>query len=180
MSQRLFLRWALDKSNFMEGISRYYKKEGLTLLEIILVIGLVFIAASFTAANFSSLHKISILIDQTDLVLQALREAKELSRSGFQGYPYGVYFNVDPNTKILVTLYQGSSYAERSSGSDRIVELEEGIRIASTTLQRSAENSLEINFSAQQGLPDNYGTLVLSDSYGNSRMIEIGRKGTIY
>ncbi len=143
-------------------------KNGFTLIEVLIVIGIIIILSATTLPLYSNLQISSQLNDGNLLIIQTLRTAREKSLVGYNDSSYGVKFL--SNSFIL---YQGSSYATRNSFYDRITELSPVLSI-STTLTND-----EINFSKGLGEPNNIGTIILSHNSGGEREIFINSLGKI-
>lgn len=143
-------------------------KNGFTLIEVLIVIGIIIILSAATLPLYSNLQISSQLNDGNLLIIQTLRTAREKSLVGYNDSSHGVKFL--SNSFIL---YQGSSYATRNSFYDRITELSPVLSI-STTLTND-----EINFSKGLGEPNNIGTIILSHNSGGEREIFINSLGKI-
>ncbi len=143
-------------------------KNGFTLVELLIVIGIIVILAAATIPIYGNLQISSQLNDNNLLIIQALRSAKERSVVGYNNSSHGVKFFSNQ-----FVLYQGSSYAARNSSYDSVTELAP-VLFLSTTL-----NNDEINFSKGLGVPDNVGTTTLAHSSGGERTVSVNSLGKV-
>lgn len=138
---------------------------GFTLLEILIVISLISILASFVVSIGLDFYKSQQLETHSQGVLQTLRRAQLKAMSVELDSSFGVYLTDDN-----YTLFKGNSYAERDSQYDEVSDLPQVI-----TLNNPPK---EVVFSKFEGKPSLIGNIILN-SNGQSRRISINKVGRI-
>jgi len=137
---------------------------GLTLLEILLVVGIVAILVSLTLPLGLDFYRSQQLETQSQGVIQALRRAQLKAISVESDSSFGVYLTDDN-----YTLFKGSSYLTRDADFDEVFDLPMIITVSG--LQ-------EIVFSKLEGKPNITGNIILSGD-SDSRTININEMGRI-
>lgn len=141
-------------------------QKGFTLVELIVVVGLVVILISVSLFSYNSFFTTDVLRSAKFEVMENLRLAETEAREGKNNSAFGIYF--EPSR---YTLYQGNSYSARSAGQDIVFDLSNGIRIS---------NLSEINFAEKTGLPSAAGSLILTGRGNKTETIFINQSGLIY
>ena len=149
----------------------YKNEEGITLIELLLVIALIVVLATLSMPVYSNLQTSSQLAESTSLLVQTLRTAKEKSSARLNDVKHGV--KLEANSYIL---YYGSSYTTRIQSYDRTINLE-GIDLSWSLSGTGQPN--EINFSKGLSLPDMTGTITLINKIGKIKNITINEIGKI-
>ncbi len=144
------------------------KNKGFTLIEILIVIGLLVLLAAAALPVYGNFQVSAQLNENSSQIVQALRMAREKSMAGFNNSRHGVKFASD-----RYIIYQGESYDLRDSAYDREVILNDSLSI-STSL-----NNNEINFGQDLGRPDNTGTTTLIHALGGLRRISVNDFGMV-
>ena len=93
--------------------------------------------------------------------------------SGIGGTSHGVYFDIDPGGSDQLVVYQGSSYATRVQDSDLVENFPASLALS---LQLSASTT-EILFSRPTGAVNATGTITLTLSAADNRVISVNRLG---
>lgn len=127
--------------------------KGFTLLELLIVIGILIIASALSLPFFSSFQSQKDLASYNTFFAQTMRSAQTNAINGFHGSSWGVYID-DVNKQFV--LYCGSNYASRQTDLDLATNYN-----SSFTLTSNFGN--EINFSLYSGLPLVNGTTTMSD-----------------
>ena len=143
-------------------------KRGFTLIELLIVIGVTLILVVAALPMYGSLQVSAQLNENSSLIIQTLRIARERSVAGFNNEEHGVYF-----TSGAYTLYQGPSYAARDSSYDRTTTLPSALSV-STTFAGG-----EVNFSKGLGVPNNTGTVTLTHDVKGAKAITINSFGKV-
>ncbi len=146
------------------------RNKGFTLVELLVVIAITLLLAAATVPIYGSLQVSSQLNENTSQIVQNLRTARERSVARLNNAQHGIYF-----TTNSYTLYQGSSYASRSSTYDRGVTLDPAL---SFSLPGGAL-TYDINFSKGLGVPNAIGTISLTHDVTGSRQIIINNLGMV-
>jgi prepilin-type N-terminal cleavage/methylation domain-containing protein len=158
------------KSNYKLRITDYElrRQSGFTLIELLIVIGITLLVGAAAVPIYGSLQVSTQLNENSSLVIQTVRTAREYSVARLNNAAHGVYI-----TSTTYTLYQGSSYAARDSSYDRTTTLDSALTL-STTLTGS-----EVNFSKGLGVPNNTGTITLTHDVQGSSTITINSFGMV-
>jgi prepilin-type N-terminal cleavage/methylation domain-containing protein len=110
-----------------------------TLIELLIVIGIIAILVSFSFLFGLNFYKSQQLESQAQTILQTLRRAQSKAISVELDSSFGVYFT-DQN----YILFKGNSYAERDPQYDEIFNLPETINVSGLS---------EIVFLKMEGIP---------------------------
>ena len=112
---------------------------GFTLIEILIVIFLIFILASFVVSVGLNFYKSQQLESQSQTILQTLRRAQSKAMSVEMDSSFGVYFANDH-----YILFKGNSYLTRDTQYDEVFDSPEIINVSGLN---------EIVFLKFEGLP---------------------------
>lgn len=139
-------------------------EKGFTLLEILLVIGIISILLVFIVPVSLDFYKSQQLETQTQSVIQTLRRAQSKAMSVELDSSFGVYIGVSN-----YTLFKGNSYLSRDAQYDEIFDLPELINLTGLS---------EVVFSKFEGKPNVIGNVILT-SNSDTRTININQVGRI-
>lgn len=137
---------------------------GLTLIELLLVIGSIIIIAALTMPVGLNFYRLQVLDETTSDILGILRRAQNQATFQKNDSAFGVKFLSDS-----YILFQGSSYAERIQSGDEIIMLPLGIGISGID---------EVVFEKLIGIPSFTGTLTIT-SDGSSQKLSVNAQGAI-
>ena len=137
---------------------------GYTLVEMVVVIGIIGLLATISTSVYSSFKTHENLQIATIGVVEAIRHAQANSQTGKGVSSWGV--NMLSNSAVI---FKGSSYASRDTSADQSFDFPGGV---------TASGLLEIVFSKVTGSTSNTGTITLTNSSG-SKNISINEKGTL-
>ena len=140
-----------------------------TIVELLIVIGITTLLAATTLPIYHNFQLSSQLNENTVLLMQTIRTARQNSISRVNNSAHGVKFQL--NSYVL---YQGSSYASRNINYDREVELDDVLKFS---LNLGGPD--EISFSEGLGLPDSTGTVTLTHGTFGNRTVNINSIGKI-
>ncbi len=143
-------------------------KKGFTIIELLIVIGIIIIAAAAALPIYSNLQVSSQLNETNAQIAQTIKNAREKSVAGLNNSRHGVKFN--PSS---YTLFQGDSYATRESLYDRTIDLDDVLTIT-TNLTND-----EIVFARGSGIPNNTGIITLNHDVQGSRTVTINEFGLV-
>ena len=132
-------------------------RRGFTLIEILLVIGMLGILSSFSVAWYRRIQVRSDLNLAAEQISQGLARAKLLSQTAKNDDMWGF-------RPVSGTLFQGPSYALRTQEHDEQYPMPSTIRITGLP---------EVTFSKLLGKPSATGTILLTDLFGEQRSISI-------
>jgi len=137
---------------------------GFTLVEIMLVVGIIGLLTTISTSVYNSFKTHENLEITTIGVVEAIRHAQGNSQSGKGDSSWGV--------KVLASsavIFKGSSYASRDTSADQSLGFSGGVE---------ASGLSEIVFTKIIGSTTDTGTVTLTNSYG-SKNILINEKGTL-
>jgi prepilin-type N-terminal cleavage/methylation domain-containing protein len=133
------------------------RNRGFTLVEVILVMGILVTVASFTVPLYRTYQIRNDLNIAAEQIAQALTRAQLLSQSMQHDAKWG--FHVASST-----LYQGNTYATRNQGFDEQYPMSSSIATSGIS---------EVSFSKMTGRPNATGSIVLTSLTGEQRTIDI-------
>ena len=135
-----------------------------TLVEVLLVIGIIAILIAIIAPMGIDFYKNQQLDNSTQMIINTLRRAQLKAMSIELDANYGVYF-----TEGSYTLFKGNSFADRDVQYDELFELSSFISIN--------ETPKEFVFSKFEGEPSINGDIFLTNGLDNQtiNINEIGR-----
>lgn len=146
-------------------------KRGFTIVEILIVLGIMGLVTILTVGVFSNFKNQESLDKTSGLVIEILRQAKHSTIDSKNSNQYGVHF--DPNS---VVLYVGPTYSDISP-SNQTYLLNSDIVVYSTNLNGGGNDVL---FNKVTGETNNNGTIVLrSQTDGTTKTITIYKTGLI-
>lgn len=136
--------------------------QGFTLLEILLVVGIIGVLIILTLPVGLDLYKNQQLEVNSRTILQTLRRAQLKAMSIESDANYGVYLSDES-----FILFKGSSYFGRDSQYDQVFDLPQAITISGMQ---------EVVFTKLTGKPKSIGFININ-SDGKRRVININRMG---
>ena len=155
-----------------------FKKKGISLIEILVIISIIGIISAIVFPSFSSFHKKQELQNTTEDIVSLLNEARNNTISSKNSNIYGVHFEI--NKAVLFT---GSSYTE-DDASNKVVMFDSAVRIANVggvVLNGGGNN---IIFARLSGETTNYGTIILytyvADNTPLIKTIDINKVGLVH
>jgi len=150
---------------------------GFTLVELLVVTGIILLLTALTLLNFRGVERQLALSRSVHKLAQDLRRAQEMAMatSEFQGSVpkggYGVYFDIsEPEHYILFADFDGEHDFDGSSEIVEDIKIEKGIRISSLS---SPTSTLSIVFTP----PD---PTITIEPLANSAAITFGSPGEAY
>ena len=140
-------------------------KKGFTLFEILLVVAMMALIASFAPPIFVQLQS-KIGFDSTvSTYISSLRRAQNLSEAVKNDSAWGVKI-----TNNNVTIFQGNSYDTRDSTMDETSTIFSNLNVTGST---------EFVFKKMYGTPLLFGTTTISNQAGDSKYISVNSLGLI-
>ncbi len=149
----------------MTGFDEKITKTGFNLIEVLLVLALIGLLVGITTPVYQVYMARNDLEVTVNTVIQSLRRAEILAQAVDGDMSWGINYN-----NHILTLFKGVNYVNRDVDFDEIFEVPASISY--TGLQ-------EIIFAKFTGLPQVYGTIILTSSTNENRSITINPKGTI-
>ena len=133
-------------------------RRGFTLIEVLVVMGVIAIATTFSIPAYRTYQARNDLNLATEQTLQGLARAKLLSQSAKEDSVWGFFV---PSG----ALYKGQSYAERDSTRDEMYPMPSSVTVSGTIL--------EVSYSKLEGRPSATGSIILTAVDGQQRIITI-------
>ena len=140
------------------------KHKGFSLIEIIVVLGIISILAGISVVGYTRFRSQSNLEIATGIMVQALRFAKSNSEQVNNNSNWGVYVNSEE-----ITVFSGTNYASRDTSKDKKVLLPSGVTVSGLS---------EIIFEKVSGSVGVTGSIIIT-SPDTTKNISINEKGTI-
>ncbi|MEO5627330.1 MAG: prepilin-type N-terminal cleavage/methylation domain-containing protein [Candidatus Saccharimonadales bacterium] len=143
---------------------RNLSNDGFTIIEIILVIGIITIMTAVAAPFYLSLSNSNELDAATNLLAQDLYQAQTYSRNQAQDAQWGVSVNGQ-----VITLFSGSSYAARNPANDVVYTVPKAVKLS---------GSSQVVYSKLYGLPQATGSFSLVGG-GKTSNVVVNNKGMV-
>lgn len=138
--------------------------KGFTLIEVLLTISLVAIAAMMSSifyGRFIFSQSIMVVSDQLE---GSLREAQAYSMAGKDNVQWGVAIEAQN-----IILFQGDSFATRDREMDTVSTIDHGVTVAASS---------ETVFARMTGVPDTQTVFVISDGH-ETKTYTLGASGAL-
>lgn len=142
--------------------------QGFTVVEFLVVVGVSLLLVLAALPIYGNTQVSTQLNESSAQIVQDLRLARELSRSGVDGQLHGIKFQSNQ-----YTLFEGGSYAARNTDYDRINTFSGSLTITTTFTNN------EVVFSTGSGLPSINGTVIIAHSAGGTRTVILNGSGTV-
>jgi len=139
------------------------QSEGITLIEVIIVVVLISFIASLGLSIGIDVYRSSSLAAERDLLISALERARNLAVTNVGGSAHGVYVEDDKHT-----IFRGASFASRDITYD--------LTIVNTSLV-TATGTVEFVFEQLSGDGLATGTIMITDDRGVSRTVTVNKEG---
>lgn len=91
-------------------------KRGFTIVEMLVVLGLIVLLATFVTQPFKSFRDSQVLLGSVEDVLSTLSKARSETLAGLNDSAYGAHFQSD-----RLVLFAGSSYQAGAAGNETIL-----------------------------------------------------------
>lgn len=163
--------WLINVSCFDRSRKEYItSRAGFTLIETLMVIGIIAVVSSFGGLILSNLAQNTVSVASEATLTADLRQQQLKSQQGFAGTAHGIAFGSGE-----YVLFQGTSY-DQDDPTNQVFQLEEQLTI-STTLPGNV-----LLFAALSGEPVGISEVtdqitVMNSSTGDSFTIEINPLG---
>lgn len=143
---------------------RKFTQRGFTTVEMLLVVGIMVIITAVTTPIYASLNNNNQLDSAANILVQDLYQAQTYSRNHAQDSSWGVAVNGQ-----TITLFSGSSYATRNTGSDVVYTVPSSIQLTGST---------QIVYSKLYGLPTSTASFGLT-AKGKAMTVTVNSKGMV-
>lgn len=160
------------KKNLKSLISNLKSKKGFTLIELLILIAIMGLISSLSVSFYSRFYTQNSVQNTLDQYVGELRKAQIYSMMGRQNGNWGVNF-----TSNRIVLYQGNSYATRTTAFDEIFNINTNISVSGIG---------DINYARYTGIPTNGGSTIVSTltatiqgTSNNSKTFTINTQGVV-
>jgi len=143
-------------------LKRFAVNNGFTLIELLIVISLTTILASIASPIYFRYYSVNQLKDDSQQLVQNLRNTREFSLNGLFDSGYGIYFDYSAKP-VKYIIFKGNNYSIRDPKFDRTVLLGSTIALSQIFPQN------QIYFYRGLGQPNTTGNIVLYNKIDNSR-----------
>ena len=143
-------------------------KKGFTLVEIIMVIGIIIIISAISVNVYFNMKEKQAILKDSDSIVSIIEKTRNMSLNRKNDSAYGVKF-----ASSTVTVFAGSTY--NSGNNISKYDLESNVKISTTSL---SSHGTEVGFAKTSGIPNATGTVVLSTS-AYTKTITISGTGII-
>jgi len=140
--------------------------KGVTLIELLIAIAIMTLMSAAAIPIYGNLQVSSQINENTTLIVQTIRTARQNSVSRVNDIGHGVRFF--PNSFVM---YQGPNYATRQAAYDRLIPLDSTLTLSSTL------TGDEVNFSMSTGVPTETGVITITHDLGDSKTIRVNKFG---
>lgn len=147
-----------------KGVHKKNKK-GFSLIELIVVIGIMSVLGSTSFYTFKSFQNHNLLNNTAQVIAQSLTRAQILSRAVKNDSAWGIYVQIDK-----ATTYQGDNFASRNTAYDEDLNFPGVI---------TAEAAVDINFEKLSGQLASSKQININLVNGGGKTITINTKGVV-
>ena len=150
------------------------KNKGISLIEILIVVGLIAIISTIAVLNLSNFHNQQILINTTEDVVSLLNEARNDTISSKNSNTYGIHFQTD-----RAILFAGASFT--SNPSNKQINLDSAVIIPISGGINLNGGGSDIVFDRITGETTKYGTIIirLVSKATSQKVVTISKIGVI-
>jgi Tfp pilus assembly protein FimT len=138
--------------------------KGFTLIELLIVTAFTALLLVFIVPITLQFLRVQNLVDTTNTLMSSLRDAHNQAVFQNNDSAFGVKFSSNS-----YTLFQGSSYATRTTGEDIVVALPNNVTLSGID---------QVVFAKRTGIPNTTGTILLQSGSKNMSL-SINQQGVI-
>ncbi len=143
-------------------------RAGFTMLEMLVVISIFIVIAGLSFPPLSRFYTSQQVVDTRNQVVEAVRTAQARSMAQVRGMSHGVFFE-----QHQFTLFQGPSFANRSTTLDIVFRVTESIDLTATFPES------QILFLRGQQMPQATGTIMISHVNGRADQVQVFENGRV-
>jgi type II secretory pathway pseudopilin PulG len=145
-------------------------KSGLTIIEIIIVIGVLGLLLSVGGNSFTKFRNVKALQNTTDAIVSVLNDARGRTLAGEGDSQYGVHFSLNE-----MVLFTGTTFID-GSGTNVIFSFESPVVLGTVNLNGGGD---DIVFDKQSGSTNDYGSIEVEIPDGTNKTIIVESTGVI-
>ena len=136
-----------------------------SLIEIIVVIGIMAVLTTISLAGFKSFQNRNLLNNTAQAIAQILAQAEISARAGEHDSNRGVFFQTR-----TATGYSGNNYQTRDPAFDSPFPFPDIV---------SGAEEIDVNFQKLTGFPPAAAAIIINSNNGDTKTITINEKGVI-
>jgi type II secretory pathway pseudopilin PulG len=154
-------------------------KKGLTLIEFLAVVGIIFLLLALIFPNFRFFQRETDLNNSAEEIVETLRLAQNKTLASENASQWGVSFETTSQPQQF-TLFKGSSFSSRDPSFDQVHQLPKSVEIYEIDLWGGKEVVFEkVSGEASSTLPSGKVSIRLKDQPEKTRTIYIEKSGLI-
>ena len=150
---------------------RIFFKKGISLVEVLFIIGIVVLMAVISYPQFSKIKSLQVVKSAGGDVISSLEKAQSQTRASLNSSAYGVHFQSD---KIII--FKGTTFSA-NDGNNQAINIISPATISNISLTGGAS---DIYFNRLTGKPSASGTVTISVASASvSKTITISATGAV-
>lgn len=150
-------------------------RRGVTLVEIVIATTIIVALAALAIPLYVNFQSESLLDTTSQDIVQTIREAQTRAMAGDGDRPWGVNFAV-VGDDAQYTLFRGVDYANRDPAYDRSAVLAGSLTFGALDF---SNGSTTVVFQKVRGMTDNFGSLTLTSTNGETATITVNAAGAV-
>ena len=148
---------------------------GFTLVELLIVLAIGGIIAGVVGPAINHFPSGSQLDDVASDLEQTIQLARERAVAGVASSTHGVFLEQNTGAPDRYILFRGANYIARDPLYDQTTAIREAINLTATLVG----NATEISFTPRWGMPSATGTITLTHSTGDKRVLSLNDLGFV-
>lgn len=163
--------------NYDSRISNNNFRDGFTLVEILVIVGIMVILIALAIPSYRFFQQESDLVNNTEEIINTLRLAQNKTLASERASQYGVYFDQSTSPQQY-TLFKGSNYASRDISFDEVRKLSKSIEISEINFNGGGS---EVIFDRISGTTSQHGyiSIRLKDNPAKTKTVYIANSGKV-
>lgn len=145
------------------------KRNGITMVEILITIAIIGILSAVMIANWNGYLSKQAIDKDTEKIVEVLRFARSNTLASKNSLQYGVHLGAND-----ITLFSGTGYSQGATG-NQVYNLSSGITLAYSLQGTGAD----VVFKRLTGEVSAYGTITLTSNQNKTRVINIYKTGLV-
>ena len=153
------------------------KNKGISLIEILIVVGLIAIISAIAGLNLSQFHNQQVLRNTTEDVISLLNEARNDTISSKNSNTYGIHFQTD---RAILFIFTGTTFNINDSSNVSVI-FDTAVIIPTTGGINLIGGGSDIVFDRLTGETAKYGTIIirLTNNATSQKIVTISKIGVI-
>lgn len=146
-------------------------KNGISIIEILIVLSVVALLAAITIPQFSKIRESQVIKSAGVDIISTLNKARSQTLASVNSSEYGVHFQSD-----RVIIFKGKNFSAGTSTNETILINNPAV-ISNVTLGGMSGTSGDVYFNRLYGVPSSTGTITITTP-SNSKTITISATGS--